>query len=96
MSRSRLGNRFLRNRSEENRKLFCKQRNNCVSLLRKSEKDYFADLDEENITDSKRFWKTVKPLLSKKIHLPEGINLTEGRRKQLLVNAFWESCKRIE
>ena len=35
VTRSRLRNRFLQNRSEENRKLFSKQRNNCVSLLRK-------------------------------------------------------------
>ena len=30
MVRSRLKNRFLKNRSEENRKLFCKQRNKYV------------------------------------------------------------------
>ena len=45
MTRSRLRNRFLKNRSEENRKLFCKQRNKCISLPRlfrkpKREKHY--------------------------------------------------------
>ena len=35
-TRTRLRNRFLQNRSEENRNLFSKQRNKCVSLLRKS------------------------------------------------------------
>ena len=58
-------NCFLQNRSEKNRKLFCKQRNKCVSFLRKPTKDYFARPNEKNITDNKRFWKTVKPFLSK-------------------------------
>ena len=66
MTRSRLRNCFLKNRSEENRKLICKQRNKYVSLLRKSIKGYFANLKEKNITDKKCFWKTVKPFLSKK------------------------------
>ena len=63
MTRSRLRNRFLKNKSEENRKLLSKQRNKCVSLLRKSKKDYFTKLNEKNITDKKSFWKTVKPIL---------------------------------
>ena len=66
MTRSRLRNRLLKNRSEENRKLFRKQKNKCVSVLRKSKKDYFANLNEKSITDKKRFWKIVKPILSKK------------------------------
>ena len=74
MTRSR-----LRNRSEENRKLFCKQRNKWVLLLRKSKKDYFENLNEKNIADNKRFWKTFKPFLSNKINLPERINLTKEK-----------------
>ena len=74
MTRSR-----LRNRSEKNRKLFCKQRNKWVLLLRKSKKDYFENLNEKNIADNKRFWKTFKPFLSNKINLPERINLTKEK-----------------
>ena len=55
MTRSRLLNRFLKNRGEENRKLFSKQRNKCVSLLRKSKKNYFENVNEKNVTDNKRF-----------------------------------------
>ena len=65
MTRSRLRNCFVQNKNEENGKVFCKQRNECVSLLRKSKKGYFADLNEKNITDNQRFWKTVKPFLQK-------------------------------
>ena len=63
MTRSRLRNRFLKNKNKENRKLLSKQRNKCVSLLRKSKKDYFTKLNEKNITDKKSFWKAVKPIL---------------------------------
>ena len=55
MTRNRLRNRFLQNRSEKNRKLFCKQRNKCILPLRKSKEDYLANLNENNITDNKRF-----------------------------------------
>ena len=86
MTRSRLRNSFLENRSEENRKLFWEQRKKCVSLLRKSKYHYFANLNEKNITDSKRFWKIVKPFLSNKIHYPEKINVTKVGNNSLLTN----------
>ena len=38
MKRLRLSNKYLKNNSEENRKLYTKQRNYCVSLLRKTKK----------------------------------------------------------
>ena len=77
MTRTRLRNRFLKNRSNRNRDLFSKQRNLCVSLLRKSKKDYFSKPNKKQITDSKRFWKTVKPLLSNKVQSSERINSTD-------------------
>ena len=57
--------------------LFCQQRNLCVSLLRKSKKDYFSYLKEKQITDNKRLWKKVKPFLSNKVQSSERINLTD-------------------
>ena len=77
MTRTRLRNRFLKSRSNRNRDLFSKQRNLCVSLLRKSKKDYFSKPNKKQITDSKRFWKTVKPFLSNKVQSSERINLTD-------------------
>ena len=59
MKRTRLRNKFLKDRSEENKKKYSKQRNYCVSLLRKSKSDYFGNLNEKNINDNKTFWKTV-------------------------------------
>ena len=77
---------FLQNKNEENRKLFCKQKNNCVLLLRKSKKDSFANLNERNITDNKRFWKTPEHFLTKKIPFPERKDLTEEGSNSLLRN----------
>ena len=37
------------------------QQNHCVNLLRKTKKNYFTNLNIKDITDSKTFWKTIKP-----------------------------------
>ena len=42
MHRSRLRNKFLRERANESKIAYNKQRNICVSLLRKTKRDYFA------------------------------------------------------
>ena len=65
-TRSRLGNKYLKHKLEENHLLYTQQRNKCVSLLRKTKINYYANLDEKDITDNKKFWKTVKLLLSDK------------------------------
>ena len=61
--RTRLRNKFLKNRTETKRGCFNKQRNFCVNLFRKAKKDYYGNLNEKNGIDKKRFWKTVKSLL---------------------------------
>ena len=94
-TRSRLRHRFLKSRSEKNRKLICKRQNKCVSLLRKSKKDYFGNVSQKNITENKCFWKTVKPFLSKKIS-SSGKNKSHRRRKQLFINKLLRSCRRTE
>ena len=40
---------------------------------------YYSNLDKENIKNNKRFWKTVKSLLSDKLTHKEKINLSEKR-----------------
>ena len=77
MKRSRLRNNFLKNRTGENKTLYTKQRNYCVSLLKKSKKKYFANLNEKDIIDNKLFWKTIKPSLSDKVMTRNRINLSE-------------------
>ena len=65
--RTNLRNKFLKNTSNESKTNYVKQRNNCVSLLRKTNREYYRNLDEKKIYDNKTFWKIVKPMLSKKI-----------------------------
>ena len=61
MDRSRLGNKFLKTRPNEGKKAYSTQRNYCLTLVRKAKKDYYNNLDHENVTDSKTFWKSMKP-----------------------------------
>ena len=73
-----LRNRYLKKRSNQNKKLYTKQRNYCVSLLRKTKKNHYANLNQKHIADNKQFWRTVKPLLSDKPKSNEKITLVEG------------------
>ena len=77
MKRTRFQNHFFKYRTDENKCRYTKQRNNCVSLLRKTKTRYFSNLDEKNVTDTKAFWKTVKPFLSDKMTLRDKITLIE-------------------
>ena len=52
----------------------------CVTLLRKSRREYYQNLSVENICDNKNFWQIVKPLLSNKIMSSEKITLSEGTK----------------
>ena len=67
----------MRNRSDENKRKYSKQRNCCVSLSGKTKKNYYNNLNEKKITDNKTFWKTVKPFLSDKTPSDEKINLIQ-------------------
>ena len=66
MLRSRLRNKFLTTKTEESKQLYNKQRNLCVTLLRKTKRNYFSELDNRILEDNKNFWKTVNPLFSEK------------------------------
>ena len=67
MKRSRLRNIYVKNKTDTNRIAYIKQRNYCVSLLRKTKKDHYANLNEKDVADNKQLWRTVKPLLSDKV-----------------------------
>ena len=55
--------------------MLSQERNYCVNLVRRTKKNYFADISIIPITDNKKFWKTVKPLFSNKISLKDTIKL---------------------
>ena len=75
--RSKLRNLFLKNRTEENTYNYVKQKNLCVTLLRKSKKEFFGSLNETHLCDNKKFWGVVKPLLSNKVVYNERTTLVE-------------------
>ena len=77
MKRSKLRNRFLKEKREASRKAYNMQRNYCVNLL-KTKREYFANVKINNIADNKKFWQTVKPLFSDKINHRETINLIDN------------------
>ena len=55
MKRSKLKNIFNKNKNQEN---WCKykiQRNYCVKLLHKIKKQYYNNLDIQEVTDNKKF-----------------------------------------
>ena len=49
MVRSKLRKKFLKSRSESDKKAYNKQRNKCVSLLRKTNKAYYSNLNLKDI-----------------------------------------------
>ena len=66
MARSRLKNKSLKLKTIEAREAYKKQRNFCVSLLRRIKKNFYENLNPKFITDNKKFRKLVKPLFSDK------------------------------
>ena len=77
MKRSRLRNKFFKTKNEIDRLNYNKQRNFCLSLIRNEKKKYFSNINTGDITDSKKFWKTVKPLFTEKISIKPKITLIE-------------------
>ena len=77
MKRSKLRNKFNRNRNHENWCNFKFQRNYCVNLLRKMKKQY-ENLSVNNVMDSQTFRKTLKSYFSDKGSNSKCINLLEN------------------
>ena len=79
VKRSILRNIYVKNKTDTNRTAYIKQRNYCVSRLRKNKKDYYANLNEKDVADNKQFWRTVKPLPSDKVKSSEKNNSRGGK-----------------
>ena len=58
MIRSKLRNKFLKLKIEENRFAYAKQRNYCVNFENQK--------SDSSITDNKLFWKIISPLFTEK------------------------------
>ena len=65
-TRSKLKNKYNGNPTEENKAIYKKQRNKCVSLRRKAIKVYFNNVTKTAVQTNTDFWKLVKPFLKNK------------------------------
>ena len=99
MQRSQLQNKYFRNRTRYNLNAYKHQRNFCARLCKKEKKDYYSNIQLCNVTDNKRFWKTVKPILSdkginnRKIILKSNENIiTEDEEVANSMNLFFENA----
>ena len=80
MKRSKLRYKYLHERTKEVKRLYNKQRNPYVSILRKNKKDCFGNLNNKIVTDNRNFWKAIIPLFSKKTFHKECITLKENNK----------------
>ena len=79
MLKSKLRNQYLKCKSEA-RARFEIQRNLCVTLIRKAERDYHEDFELSKVNDSKCFWNKVKPVFGNKVTTRNNITLIENEK----------------
>ena len=65
-------------RTEATKAAYNYERNICVSLIRKSKRSYFENLNVKLIKDNKKFCENVSPLFSNKVKSKERVTLIEN------------------
>lgn len=80
MDSSKLKITYDKWRTEENWSDYKNRRNSCVSLFCKTKAKYFHKLNVKDLSDNKRFWKTVKPYFSNKDMSSKKLVLEENNR----------------
>ena len=94
----RLHIKFLKTKTQESKQLYNKQRNLCLTLLRKANRNYFADLGNRILKDNRKFWKTVNPLFSERAYQKESITIISKdtretiTKKEELTETFNSFC----
>ena len=79
MKRSKLRNTFNEMRSSENWQNYKRQRNICSNILKSTKDKFFRTLNINEITDNRKFWKTVKFFFTDKCKTTNNIILTEKK-----------------
>ena len=74
----------------ESKKVYIKQRNLCVKMVKKAKKQHYQNISLSEISENKMFWKTVSPLFGNKLKTNQKINLIE---KNVLVTPDEEIAK---
>ena len=78
MVRTKLLNKFRKENSFIHELEYKRQRNFCTTLIKKTKKNFYNNLNVNKITDNKSFWKTVKPSFTEKTLKYEKIVPTEN------------------
>ena len=100
MHRSKLKNIFHKTRAKEDWNNYKKQRNFRVNLLPSTKKGYFQKLNIKDLTDKKKFWKTIKPFLRNKdlnlnkLMLREKDVVADEKALATLMNNYFLNVKR--
>ena len=77
MKRSELETKFYKCRTIKNYRKFRKHKNFVSKLYKKERKLFYANLDVKFVSDTKKFWKTIKPFFTDKGSLKQKITLVE-------------------
>ena len=73
-------NRYIKEKTQKLLNIHIKNRNICPKLLRKIEREFCNNLNENYITENKLFGKTVKPSFKDKFLKEERITLVENSK----------------
>ena len=98
MRRSRLKNIYIyiRKKNDKNWENCKKQRHFCVDFLHQTKTQYFKNLNVKDLSDKRKFWKTIKPYFSNKssnsnkLLLKEKSSLvSDGKEIATIINNFF-------
>ena len=79
MKRSQLESKYYRSKSEEDKKVYKKQKNYVSRLYKRELKRFYKNLDIKDFLDNKTFWKNVKPLFSDKMVIGKKITIVQNK-----------------
>ena len=80
MKRSELENICNKDPTTFNLRKYRRQENYCSRLYEKESKKYYNNLGLNFVSDSKKFWTTVKPFFSNKVANTEKVTLVQNQR----------------
>ena len=96
MIRSKLRNRFLKDKNEQSRNHYWKECNLFVPVVCGARQQWFCSLDLSLIVYNKNFWKTVKPIFSDSFShrdiidlLEDGKTITQGLQIAEIFNNYF-------
>ena len=94
-------NKFLKTKTDANRKAYNRERNKCVSLFCVEKKSVFNHPVTKRFFDNKLFWETVEPSISDKNRVKNKITLIEEKTRiasdntlvaQIFTQTFCKYC----